>query len=104
MPTYRTAAPAALLAAAVLVTSACTAEDGSPDGERGAPPAGGSALAAVDTLTVKGRAPRTGYAREEFGRAWTDVDRNGCGTRVISMVRAVVGLFSQRMQGVVACA
>lgn len=33
-------------------------------------------------LQVKGRAPKTGYGREEqFGRAWTDVDRNGCKTR-----------------------
>ncbi|WP_199732080.1 HNH endonuclease family protein [Cellulomonas triticagri] len=32
-------------------------------------------------LEVKGRAPRTGYEREEFGPAWADVDRNGCDTR-----------------------
>jgi hypothetical protein len=30
---------------------------------------------------VQGRAPRTGYAREQFGPAWADVDRNGCDTR-----------------------
>jgi hypothetical protein len=41
----------------------------------------GSALAALRRLTVKGRAPRTGYARSEFGQAWADVDRNGCDTR-----------------------
>jgi hypothetical protein len=35
----------------------------------------------VDQLTVKGRAPKTGYAREQFGPAWADVDRNGCDTR-----------------------
>lgn len=35
----------------------------------------------LDALAVKGRAPRTGYAREEFGLAWADVDRNGCDTR-----------------------
>jgi hypothetical protein len=33
------------------------------------------------TLAVKGRAPKTGYAREQFGPAWADVDRNGCDTR-----------------------
>jgi hypothetical protein len=33
------------------------------------------------TLTVKGRGPKTGYSREEFGSAWADVDRNGCDTR-----------------------
>lgn len=42
---------------------------------------GGSALAALGTLAVKGRAPRTGYDRALFGQAWADVDRNGCDTR-----------------------
>ncbi|MFI7706967.1 HNH endonuclease family protein [Nonomuraea sp. NPDC049480] len=32
-------------------------------------------------LAVKGRAPRTGFDRDEFGPAWADVDRNGCDTR-----------------------
>ncbi|WP_203669637.1 HNH endonuclease family protein [Cellulomonas pakistanensis] len=32
-------------------------------------------------LEVKGRAPRTGYDRDQFGPAWADVDRNGCDTR-----------------------
>ena len=40
-----------------------------------------SALATVAGLTVKGRAPRTGYSREQFGQAWFDADRNGCDTR-----------------------
>ena len=30
---------------------------------------------------MKGRAPKTGYSRDEFGPAWADVDRNGCDTR-----------------------
>ena len=38
-------------------------------------------LDALDRLAVKGRAPRTGYDRDEFGPAWADVDRNGCDTR-----------------------
>jgi len=33
------------------------------------------------TLVIKGRAPRTGYVRDDFGQAWADVDRNGCDTR-----------------------
>jgi hypothetical protein len=41
----------------------------------------GSALAAADALTVKGRAPKTGYSREQFGPAWADVDHNHCDTR-----------------------
>jgi hypothetical protein len=32
-------------------------------------------------LPVKGRAPKTGYARKRFGPAWADVDHNGCDTR-----------------------
>ncbi len=41
----------------------------------------GSAAAALDTLTVKGRAPRDNYDRAAFGDAWLDVDANGCDTR-----------------------
>jgi hypothetical protein len=41
----------------------------------------GSALAGLATLEVKGRAPKTGYARTKFGAAWADVDHNGCDTR-----------------------
>lgn len=41
----------------------------------------GTALAAVNTLTVKGRAPKTGYTRDQYGPAWSDVDKNGCDTR-----------------------
>ena len=43
--------------------------------------AAGTALAAVATLTVKGRAPKTGYTRDQFGQAWYDTDHNGCDTR-----------------------
>jgi hypothetical protein len=45
------------------------------------PAKGGSALAALATLAVKGRAPKTGYDRALFGQAWADVDHNGCDTR-----------------------
>jgi hypothetical protein len=41
----------------------------------------GTAVAVLESLAVKGRAPRTAYSRDEFGAAWTDVDRNGCDTR-----------------------
>lgn len=30
---------------------------------------------------MKGRAPKTGYSRDEFGPAWADTDHNGCDTR-----------------------
>ena len=35
----------------------------------------------LETLSVKGRAPRTGYDRSLFGPTWADVDQNGCDTR-----------------------
>lgn len=36
----------------------------------------------LDALPTKGRAPKTGFDRDEqFGRAWIDVDLNGCDTR-----------------------
>ena len=69
------------------------------------------ARALIGKVATKGRGPRTGYEREAFGYAWMDsapggvpFSRNGCDTRIISMVRAVVALFSLRMQGVVGCA
>ena len=40
-----------------------------------------NAIDAVGNLVVKGRAPKTGYARSQFGQAWADVDKNGCDTR-----------------------
>jgi hypothetical protein len=40
-----------------------------------------SASSVLESLAVKGRAPKTGYSREQFGQAWADVDRNGCDTR-----------------------
>jgi hypothetical protein len=45
----------------------------------GPPAATGTALAALNRLTVKGRAPKTGYIRERYGDGWTDSD--GCDTR-----------------------
>lgn len=50
-----------------------------------------TALAAVMTLDVKGRAPKTGYDREEFGPAWADVDHNGCDTRNDILARDLTG-------------
>ena len=41
----------------------------------------GAALAMVESLPVKGRAPKTGYSRAQFGPAWFDTDGNGCDTR-----------------------
>ncbi len=40
-----------------------------------------TAVTVVEMLAVKGRAPKTGYTRDQFGTAWKDVDHNGCDTR-----------------------
>lgn len=52
---------------------------------------GQQATAVLDTLPVKGRAPKTGYKRTQFGRAWADVDRNGCDTRNDILGRDLTG-------------
>ena len=40
-----------------------------------------TALALARTLAIKGRAPKTGYTRSQFGTGWKDPDRNGCDAR-----------------------
>ena len=50
----------------------------------------GYAADALDTLPVKGRAPKTGYERAAFGPAWADVDHNGCATRDDILARDLV--------------
>lgn len=56
-----------------------------------APAPVGAAAAALAALPVKGRAPRTGYARAQFGQAWKDVDRNGCDQRNDVLARDLDG-------------
>ncbi|MFA7766339.1 hypothetical protein ACGFNX_26860 [Streptomyces sp. NPDC048723] len=59
---------------------------------------------AVSALPIAAE-DRTGYQRTSF-RHWNagDIPADGCDTRVISMLRAVIGAFSQRMRGVADCA
>lgn len=53
-----------------------------PEPTAAAPPASpNTALSLLQSLPVKGRAPKTGYQRKNFGPRWQDVDRNGCDTR-----------------------
>lgn len=83
-PPAVTVTPPAVTETAPAVT--VTAE--ASEGRGGTAPSAGSGLV-VDVLVslpVKGRAPKTGFDREEFGASWTDdVDvqggRNGCDTR-----------------------
>ena len=53
----------------------------------------GLATAVLETLPVKGRAPKTGYSRSQFGPAWSDVDRNGCDTRNDILKRDLTGII-----------
>ena len=59
--------------------------DTSSDEPQGTAPIGSDeaseALRILNTLPVKGRAPKTGYSRAQFGDAWSDIDHNGCDTR-----------------------
>ena len=76
-----------LAATSVLLLSSCvsvlpTEAPSSP----GPDVLGGNADMGLQALPVKGRAPKTGYSRDQFGQAWTDDvtvggGHNGCGTR-----------------------
>ena len=89
----------ALLLGSLSLTScsAGTLSDFNPDAAPGqtqsqAPSTGGpiteeqslefaESLALLKEIDVKGRAPKTGYSREEFSKGWKDPDRNGCDAR-----------------------
>ena len=45
------------------------------------PAASDTVAALLEQLPVKGRAPKTGYSRDQFGDGWKDPDRNGCDAR-----------------------
>ena len=78
-------------AAVILATTACGSISAMQQPPSDVQPGGtgqgfsrAEALAAEDllaSLPVKGRAPKTGYDRTEFGPAWADTDNNGCDTR-----------------------
>ncbi|GAA1877440.1 hypothetical protein GCM10009773_02440 [Williamsia serinedens] len=72
-------------------------ETTSPPADSGAASA---ALATLETLPVKGRAPKTGYSRAQFGQAWSDdVDvafgHNGCDTRNDVLRRDLTGVVAR---------
>jgi uncharacterized protein DUF1524 len=98
---------AVLLACALVGTTACSELDGVLDAlpstttgtgtteQAGTATAGtaptGDAAAALATLAVKGRAPKTGYSRDQFGAAWSDTDHNGCDQRNDVLARDMTG-------------
>jgi hypothetical protein len=101
---HRSSRFAALAVLTVLGTAACEPGELSPtapaadavseaaeQASASAPPAGRSAADVLTTLAVKGRAPGTGYDRDQFGPQWSDVDRNGCDTRNDVLARDLTG-------------
>jgi hypothetical protein len=65
-------------------TTGSDGSDGAGDAEAASgheDPAVRDAMDMLGTLAVKGRAPKTGYSRDEFGQRWKDTDRNGCDQR-----------------------
>lgn len=73
----------AVLAAALLIVTPVAAAPADP---APADPDIQAALAKLDTLPIKGRAPKTGYERAVFGPSWSDDvtvpdGHNGCDTR-----------------------
>jgi hypothetical protein len=67
---------------ALLVVEACSADPGKTAPSHGATTSATSARnarVALEALPVKGRAPKTGYSREQFGQGWARI--SGCDTR-----------------------
>ncbi|WP_440712099.1 GmrSD restriction endonuclease domain-containing protein [Gordonia sp. FQ] len=59
-----------------------------------------AALTTLGTLPVKGRAPKTGYARDLFGQRWSDdvnveFGHNGCDTRNDILRRDLTGVVAK---------
>ena len=80
-----------------MLLSVCMVAGAQPECAAAAEPtdntgAGRSASSVLDTLQVKGRAPKTGYKRTQFGKAWADVDHNGCDTRNDILSRDLSGV------------
>ncbi len=93
--TVLTAASAALVLAVTACSGSATADTAANASVAGSaavvqPAATGTAADALAGLPVKGRAPKTGYSRDAFGPAWSDVDRNGCDTRNDILTRDLV--------------
>lgn len=84
---YRIAAAAILvIMAASACSSAKTAQTSAPKSAAFVGQSITDAKSALAGLPIKGRAPKTGYSREQFGVAWTDdnnddLGHNGCDTR-----------------------
>lgn len=78
----------ALIASSLSLT-ACSALDGaelSGEAQAAAPTSANKeaynkALDELEGIQIKGRAPKTGYSRDQFSKGWKDTDHNGCDAR-----------------------
>ena len=62
------------------------------------------AVIVLETLPVKGRAPKTGYSREAVGPSWAETDYNGCDTRNDMLRRDLIHIaLKPRTRGRPAC-
>ncbi len=89
---YRTRRIAALIAGVVFIGAiiATNSDMWQPViQEQGEKPASGTAMELLATLPIKGRAPKTGYERTQFGDGWSKA--NGCDTRNIILHRDLDG-------------
>ncbi|MEU8759436.1 HNH endonuclease family protein [Streptomyces sp. NPDC048659] len=98
----RAAAIGAALAAAATL-AACTPADvvkSAPEAAAGPMVSATAALQELDRLPVKGRAPQTGYSRDQFGPAWSDSgtasgSHGGCSTRNEILARDLTDIVRQ---------
>ena len=92
-PKSKTRITYSLLIAALLLTSA-PAEGAAGKSLTHASPKKGTTLALLETLVVKGKAPKTGYSRSSFSH-WRDPDRNGCDARNDILRRDLINLVAK---------
>ncbi|MGN6441197.1 MAG: GmrSD restriction endonuclease domain-containing protein [Arthrobacter sp.] len=81
MPASGTRWTAAVVLSALLALFGASLPAVAADSTTAAQTATVQAADLLETLPVKGRAPKTGYERSLFGPTWADVDQNGCDTR-----------------------
>jgi len=91
-----------LLALAVAATLVAGIANATPGEAATKPKKSDTAMSVLNTLAVKGRAPKTGYTRAQFGAAWKDVDGNGCDTRNDILKRDLTGIIYKSGSCVVA--
>ena len=92
-PKSKTRITYSLLIAALLLSSA-PLEVAAGKSPTHASPKKGTTLALLETLVVKGKAPKTGYSRSSFSH-WRDPDRNGCDARNDILRRDLVNLVAK---------